>query len=307
MQRQKIITVVGASNVDITGFSNEKLIYQDANIGTMKTSVGGVGRNIAENLLRLGFTINLISVFGDDPLSKYLIKSCKDIELTIENSLFLQNASASTFLATMDENNDLAVGISAMDIYDQIDNEFILSRIPIINRSDYVVLETNMPENILQLIADNVIEAKLVLDTVSGVKALKAKNILSKLYILKTNLIEAQMLSGMEVTESKDYDKLVSFFLDQGVQNVFITLGKEGVVFGNKEIIKTHKPIRTKVTNTIGAGDSFVSGLIYGDSKAYSIEEVARYGMASASINVQHDSAVSPEMNLVNLAKIINK
>ncbi len=307
MQKQTLITVVGASNVDITGFSKRKLIYQDANIGTMKTSLGGVGRNIAENLFRLGFSVNLISVFGDDPLSDYLIKSCKDLGLKINDSLFLKNASASTFLAVMDEHNDLAVGISAMDIYDSISQEFILSKTSSINQSDYVVIETNMPEYTLRLLVENSTNVKFVLDTVSGVKALKAKNILSKLYILKTNLLEAQMLSDIDIKDAKDLEKLVIFFLDKGVENVFITLGKDGVIFGNKEMIKKHPPIRSKVLNTIGAGDSFVSGLIYADAMGYTIEEVALYGMASASLNVQHDSAVSPEMSPENIHKIINK
>ncbi len=55
---QKSICVIGASNVDITGFTKKKLVYKDANIGSMKTSPGGVGRNIAENLHSLGLDVN---------------------------------------------------------------------------------------------------------------------------------------------------------------------------------------------------------------------------------------------------------
>ena len=301
MNKPKIVTVIGATNVDITGFTNQKLIYQDANIGSMKTNPGGVGRNIAENLMRLDFHVNLISIFGDDALSTYIIDSCKKFSLHIEDSLFLKNAATATFLAIMDKNNDLALGLSAMDIYDNLKIDFIASKIAKINQSDYVVLETNMPTNILKYVVNNAPKPKYILDTVSGKKALKSKAILPHLYILKTNLLEANMLSDLCVKEEADYPKLIQYFLDKGVQNIFITLGSQGVIYGNAIEIDKQATIPTKIRNTIGAGDSFVSGIIYGDSLGLDIHQVANIGMQCAHINVQYNAAVSPDMCVGNL------
>ncbi len=302
---QKSICVIGASNVDITGFTKKKLVYKDANIGSMKTSPGGVGRNIAENLHSLGMDVNLISVFGDDPLSDYIIKSCNDIGLKINDSLFVKDANASTFIAVMDEKNDLAVGISAMDIYDDISKEFILSKINTIEKADFIVLETNMPEEIINTIVTELPNKKYILDTVSGKKTLKAISILSNLYILKTNLLEAQMLCNIEVNTDDDLHKIVQYFLDEGVTNVFITLGKDGVIYGNKNIIEKQDAIISQVVNTIGAGDSFLAGVIYGDLLGLDVNKVAKYGMACAAINVRHDSAVSPDMKPKYIKQIL--
>lgn len=304
MSRNKIISVLGASNVDITGFTDHKLIYGDANIGHSKTSSGGVGRNIAENLHRLGFTINLISVFGEDPLSDFLIKSCQDLGLNIQASIFLKDQNAGTFIAIMDCHNDLALGISAMDIYNKLDIKLIQPKINSLAQPEYFVLETNFPASILESVAKENKNSKLVLDTVSGKKSLRAKNILPYLYILKTNLLEAQMLSGSEKT-STNPTKLIKYFLNIGVKKVFITLGKDGVIYGDKTGVYEHKTIPTKIENTIGAGDAFVSGIVYADAQNKDIHQMALYGMASASINVQHNAAVSPNMNIKNLKKIV--
>lgn len=306
MAQNKTISVLGASNVDITGFTEHKLIYGDANIGHSITSAGGVGRNIAENLYRLGFTINLISVFGEDPLSDFLIKSCRDLGLNIHASLFLKNQNAGTFIAIMDCHNDLALGISAMDIYNKLNSKLIQSKINTLSQPDYFVLETNFPATILESVAKENKNSKLVLDTVSGKKSLRAKNILSYLYILKTNLLEAQMLSGIEGT-STNHEELVNYFLNIGVKKVFITLGKDGVIYGDQTGVSQHKTIPTKIENTIGAGDSFVSGIVYADAQQMDIHQMALYGMASASINVQHNGAVSPKMNVKNLNKIVKR
>lgn len=306
MEINKTIRVLGASNVDITGFTEQKLIYGDANIGHTITTPGGVGRNIAENLHRLGFDVNLISVFGDDPLSDYLIKSCKDLGLKIDNSLFLKNASAATFLAIMDSHNDLALGISAMDIYKNINRDLFSDKITNLKETDYTVLETNFPTDILELVIEKMSNTKFVLDTVSGKKALRSIPILPHLYILKTNLLEAQMMSGIIPTDAESKEKLVAYFVNLGVKHVFITTGKDGVIYGNKEIISQKGPIPSNIINTIGAGDSFVSGIIYADALGMDIHKMALYGMASASLNVQFNGAVSTKMNADNLEAIVN-
>jgi len=301
------ICVVGAANVDITGFTKDKLILNDSNIGKMETSPGGVGRNIAENLHKLDFDVNLVSIFGDDPLSEYIKKSCIDKGIKIDNSFFLNNASAATFIAILNEQNDLAVGIAAMDIYERISEDKMKDKLQSIVNHDYVVLETNYPSHILKQIVSYKSSAKFILDTVSGDKALRAKNILSEIFILKTNLPEAQILSGLQAETDDDLKKIVSYFIKKGVKNVFITLGKEGVIYGNEKLIKKQNPIEADVINTVGAGDAFVSGLIYAEAKGFDINKTAIMGMASAGLNVKADSAVSSEMNIDNLLKIFNE
>ena len=62
----KYVTVIGGVNVDIVGFPNSPLVAQDSNPGTIRVSFGGVGRNIAENIVKLGVPTKLLSAIGDD-------------------------------------------------------------------------------------------------------------------------------------------------------------------------------------------------------------------------------------------------
>ena len=297
MSKASKITVFGAANVDITGFPDGKLVYKDANIGSMKTTAGGVGRNIAENLKHLDFEVELISVFGDDPLSNFLIKDCQNKGLKIARSLFLKNMLASTFIAILDHQNDLAVGISAMQLYDDLEDSWFISNLPHQIDAEYIILETNLSSKILQKIVEKYPDKKFVLDTVSGKKALRAKAILKHLHLLKTNLLEAEMMSGIKVKNDKDLEKLVSYFISQGVDKVFITLGKQGVIYGTKDFIEQQKPVKAEVKNTIGAGDSFVAGLVYADILHKSIKDMATYGMRMAALTVSHTEAVNPEVH----------
>ncbi len=290
------VTVIGASNIDLIGFSKDKLIYKDANIGSLETILGGVGRNIAENLNRLDFDVEFLSVFADDEFSKTIKDSCTDLGISIAHSLTLKDSKTSLFIAIMDHNNDLALALTAMDIYDELPDSFILNNLDVIGENDYCVLETNLPTSILKLATEKLPHVKFALEAVSGKKALKAKSILDRLYILKCNILEAELLSGIKAEYESDYEKLVKHFLDLGVKKVFITLGPDGVAFGTKEEIFISKNRIITPVNTTGAGDAFMAGLIYGETKGLDIYDTVDFASACALVTIQHKNAVNPEI-----------
>ncbi len=299
------IIVAGAANVDIIGFPEEKLIMRDANIGSMEIGTGGVGRNIAQNLVLLGFEVYLATLFGDDPLSKYLVKACNEDRINISDSLLIKNQKVSSFIAILDETNDLAVGISAMDIFNEENCLSLVQNILPTREPDYFVMETNLEAPALKKITEKFKGNKFILDTVSGRKALRAKKVLQDLYILKTNQLEAEILSGIKVNEKEDLEKMIRYFLDKGVKKVFITLGKKGVIYGDENQIGFKDSITSKVVNTIGAGDAFVAGLIYADNLELPLDQMALFGMAAAAITVQNKKTVNPEMSIQKIQQIL--
>jgi pseudouridine kinase len=291
------ITVIGAANIDLIGYPNNKLIFKDDNVGKLSTVLGGVGRNIAENLARLNFEVEFLSVLADDVYANKVIDSCRDLNISIKHSLFLKQSSSSIFMAVMDIHNDMALGLSSMSIYDTVSDELITNNIDIIKQNDYCILETNMPQNILELVCSKSPNTKYALDAVSGTKALKAKSILRHLYILKCNLIEAELLSEIKMCSEDDYQKLVNHFLDLGVKKVFITLGKDGLIYGDDTGVFREYSEYIKPINTTGAGDSFMAGLLFGELKNYDIHQMAKIAITCAQLTIQHKHTVHPDMS----------
>ncbi len=305
MSKTTQILVAGAANVDIIGFPDEKLVMHDANTGSMEIVTGGVGRNIAHNLSLLDFEVYLATLFGDDPLSKYLVKACNRDGIHIPDSLLIKNQKVSSFIAVLDETNDLAVGISAMEIFSEENCLKLVNNILASRNPGYFVVETNLTAGALKELVKKFKGKRFVLDTVSGKKAARAKDILGDLYILKTNLLEAEVLSGMKVKNEEDLKKIMRYFLNKGVKKVFITLGKNGVIYGEGDYINKQPSIASKVVNTIGAGDAFVAGLIYADNLGLSLDEMAACGMAAAAITVQTKKTVNPELSAEKLKEIM--
>ncbi len=300
------ITVIGAANIDLFGYPREELIFKDSNTGTLEIIFGGVGRNIAENLSRLGFKVEFLSILGEDDFAKRIIESCKSLDISIEHCKIVNNLTTSVFMAIMDDHNDLAIGLDAMSIYDQVPDSFILDNLDIIKQNDYCVLETNMPKRILELVTNKLPHIHFALDAVSGKKALKAKSILNKLSILKCNLLEAELLSDIKVNSKNDYKDIVLHFIDLGVTKVFITLGKNGIVYGNSKGFYKMEINYLNPINTTGAGDSFMAGLLYGEIQKFDIHKMVKFANACAQMTVQHNNTVHPEISEKQILKIIS-
>jgi len=295
------LVVLGGANVDIVGFTDVPLVLKDSNQGTLKISMGGVGRNIAENLVRLGLNTKLISVIGDDTNGLQLKSHAQQIGLDVLDSLFLKNQATSVHLAIMDQHNDMALGLSAMNIYNQLDLAFIKKKHEILQKAKCIVLDTNMPKAILDQVADNYHSQKLFLDAVAGSKALRAKDVLEYLYVLKVNQLEAEILSGLKINKTSDVYKLANYFHKIGVKNVCITLGSKGAFYSNAEMSGSIKPQKTSVVNANGAGDAFMAGLIFYNLQNKSLKESATFGMACAAVTLEHEDNVHP-----NLQQLLN-
>ncbi|NPA43889.1 MAG: hypothetical protein GXO27_07665, partial [Chlorobi bacterium] len=161
----------------------------------------------------------------------------------------------------------------------------------------------NFPGAVLEYLVNRFPDKKWVLDTVSGDKARRSLPVLSQLYILKTNLLEAEVITGIPAS-TRDYRPMVEYFLREGVEHVFITLGKEGVIYGNKARIYYAPPVPAKVINTIGAGDAFLSGVVFGFIQGFDLETIARLGLITAGLTVQSEHVVSPD---ISPEKILSK
>ena len=76
---EKMITVIGAANVDITASPIGRYVPCDSNPSRVEISYGGVGRNIAHNLCLMGERVRLFTVFGDDSIALSLRDDCRRV------------------------------------------------------------------------------------------------------------------------------------------------------------------------------------------------------------------------------------
>ncbi|MBC2857367.1 winged helix-turn-helix transcriptional regulator [Cetobacterium sp. 2A] len=300
IQKKSYISVIGGTNIDIAGIPHGHLREYDSNPGKVQFSLGGVGRNIADNLSRLEQEVELITVLGDDVYGEEIRRNCRDLGIGINNSLTIQNSVTSSYLFILDEKKDMRVAIAAMDLYDKMDINFIKSKSEIIEKSKLCIVDTNLPKETLEYIV-NTFKIPIFVDCVSTIKAEKVKGFIGKFHTIKPNKIEAEALSGIKIVTDEDLIKVTDWFINQGVKQVFISLGEEGVYFANKDIRQKLPSLKAKVVNTTGAGDAFMAGIAYSFMNDEDILQSCKNGIAAATIAISSEDTINKNMSINNI------
>lgn len=291
------VTVIGACNIDVAGIPFKKLIEKDSNPGNVKFSMGGVSRNISENLRRLDVNVELMTVFADDTNGQSLKKNCMDLGIRISNSLTVQNATTATYVYISDTDKDMQLAISDMEIYKHITPEFIKSKSDSISKSNVIVLDTCLELDTIDYITKN-FDVPIFIDLVSVSRGMKVTDIIGKFHTIKPNKYEAEMLSGIKIDSVADLRRASEYFIKKGVKQVFISLGSKGVYYSNGVKSNLLSPYESNVVNTTGAGDSFMAGIVYGYLNNYDIQESAKLGSAAASICIESMDTINKELSL---------
>lgn len=295
------VSIVGGTNIDIQGVPYNLLIPGDSNMGFVKVSNGGVGRNIGENLVRLGIDTKLISVIGDDPYGKKILNDARLIGLDMEHTLLLKDSATSIYLSILDESHDMALAISYMEIYDKLSIEFIKEKDYIIEHSALCIIDTNIPIPIIEYILKTNADHDFILDTVSTTKAKKVKDLIGYFHTIKPNKIEAEVLTGIKINSEQDLIMAAEHFINKGVKRVFITLGDKGIFYSDGITTGHIKSPKIEIVNTTGAGDAFTAALAYAYINNMGIEETAKLGVAASLIALSHQDTINPNMSISNI------
>lgn len=303
LKDKEYVTVIGGANIDLVGFPTGILNMGDSNPGKVKISLGGVGRNISENLAKMDIDTKLITAIGDDLYGRKILDECKLSGVDMENSLILKNMPSSTYLSVLDEKGDMKVAISHMDIIDEINIDFIRKKSSIIKNSRCVVVDTNIKKEVIEYLLTNFKEVDFFLDTVSTIKGKKVKDFIGAFHTIKPNKIEAEELTGIKINSSKDVGKAIKYFLDSGVKRVFISLGKEGVYYGDRENTGYLPSQEIRMVNATGAGDAFIAGLVYSYLNDFNIHESTRFSMAASIIALSHENTINPNISIKKIMK----
>ena len=295
--------VVGGVNLDIGGTPFAPLVGQDSNPGRVRTSLGGVGRNIAHNMALLGLDVRLITALGDDLNAQKITTSCIELGIDLAPSLQVPGGTTSTYLFLTNEKGDMALAVSDMEIYDHLTPRYLSTKEQLLNNARLVVCDTNIPAETLQWIAENC-RAPVFVDPVSTAKAGKVKPVLGKLHTLKPNRIEAELLSGVSITDDKSLSAAADALLATGLHRVFISLGGEGVYAADHLGGRIKVPCGpARMVNTTGCGDAFMAALAWGWLEGLGLEEAARAGLAASAIAMEGAETINPEMSAAALRR----
>lgn len=279
------ITVVGGANLDLVGLPTGRFVLRDSNPGHVRRSPGGVARNIAENLARLGAEVRLVSAFGEDEETEWLLAQCEAAGIDTSFSVRAHGVPGSRYLAVLDASGDLAAAVNDMRALEALTPDALDPAA--FAGADAVVLDTNVHGSTVARVAELAGTAPLLLDPVSTAKAKNAQPILGRLTVLKANLREAEELSGAAGAEGA-----AARLLETGARYVVVTMGPAGVLCASAEETFRLPAPQAGVVNVTGAGDAFTAGVAWGLASGMAFHDIAEWASQLSAITLECERTV---------------
>ena len=288
--------VCGGANIDIGAHSFAPLRDRDSNPGRVELSLGGVGRNIAHNMRLLGVPTYLLTALGGDSRALQIEQSCRELGIDLSHALRVPDGRTSTYVFVGDSDGDMAIAVSDMEICEKLTPDYFASQLDLLNGAAAVVIDANLPRGSIAYLTEHC-TAPIFIDPVSTVKAEKLRGLLARVHTLKPNRIEAELLSGVQITDGESLRQAAQALLDQGVKRVFLSLGGDGVLAAQRGEVRAVPICKAEMRNATGAGDAMMASLVWSFLSGRTLAESAAAGTAAAALAVESEETINPAMS----------
>jgi pseudouridine kinase len=280
------VVVVGGANVDVKARSAAALVPATSNPGAVVRSPGGVGRNIAENLARLGSRVSLVTAVGADAEGAWLLTETAVAGVSVRDAVRV-GPSTGSYVAVLDADGELVAGVADMAAVDALTEDLVPARV--VAGARLVVVDGNLPVPTVAHVLDAAAAAgvRVVLDPVSVPKAERISALFSQerpVFAITPNEDELAVMGS------------VAELHDRGVEVVWLRRGAAGSLLSTRySELDLPAPPATPVDVT-GAGDAMVAAFCHRLLSGATLADAAAYGHRAAALTVASPHTVRPDL-----------
>jgi pseudouridine kinase len=297
---QSYVLVVGAAGIDSKGRANSPLTLGTSTAGSVRISVGGVARNIAENLSRLGTKTVLISALGKGSSGKRILANAAEVGIDTQHCLILDKYRTSAYLAVLDERGNLVMSVDDMDILSCLTPRFINQKRDLVKNAAMVILDSNLPKETITALIKVAQRYKVPVcaDPTSVSLAAKLKPMLAEIYMITPNVAEAQILCNCPINDENEAMTAARYLVSEGVEIALITLAEEGVVYATANSSGHIPAVATEIVDSTGASDAMTATIVFGLLNDIPIDEAVRLAASAAALTLACTDTVCQDLSL---------
>ncbi len=287
------IIVIGSINTDMV-VKTDKLPQPGETVlgGDFFMSGGGKGANQAVAAARLGGRVCMVGCVGDDVFGSESIFRLQ--QEGIECNGIHRHPSDASGIALISvgpggENQIVvAAGANAAVSKSQID-----AALEAATEDCLVLLQLEIP---LEIVTYAVTQARkkscrVILDPAPALSL--SRELLEDIYLLTPNQSEAHGLTGEHVDDTESAERAALSLLAQGVDNVALTLGSDGVLLARRQSIELIPASGVDALDTTAAGDCFCGAVAVALAQEKPLSEAVNFASRAAAISVTRMGAQS--------------
>ncbi|XP_023257206.1 pseudouridine-metabolizing bifunctional protein C1861.05-like isoform X3 [Seriola lalandi dorsalis] len=332
-QSESDIVVIGGINVDFIAKAKAKTMhYGQTNPGSVCQSFGGVGRNIADSLSRLGHRPLFISAIGADSHSDAVLNYCK--HMNTSGVARLEEQSTATYCVVITESGEMSLGMGDMDIHQQITEQYVSQFEEQISSATLVCLDGNIPVSTIDYVCrvakkhninvwyeptDAQKARKPFLSDAWKSLSYSSPNLVELCTMNKTLGIPTPEVLPSSLEEVLNVAVALSRPLLEHLHCLVVTLGSNGVMVcgehnagsvnlqprkqkRRRQLCAVHYPAlivtAEETVNVSGAGDSLAGALMAGILQQQDTDSCVQMGLLAARLSLASPHPIAPTLTL---------
>lgn len=293
------VLVIGAANMDIAGATPHRLATGDSSPGRIRHAPGGVARNVAENLARLGHPVRLLCAVGADLFGRSVLAQTRSAGVDVDACWVDEGEATSTYLSLHGPDGDMVVALNDMAILDRVTPQRLQPHADLVRRAGVLVLDGNLPEPALVWLFSLGGLPPVFADPVSAFKCRRFLPWLGRLHTLKANRLEAEALCGQPMDSDAAVVAVAHWLHARGVQQVVLSLGERGAYWSTRDGLRGWQAaFPVVVANATGAGDALLAGLVHGYLQGALLADAAGFAAACAALTLEAAGANHPGLTV---------
>lgn len=299
------ILAIGAAGMDIIGRLESSLHGGTSNPARIRRSYGGVARNVAENLARLGQPVRLLTAIGADESGEDLLAYTQSTGVDVSHVLRSEDFPTGFYMAALNERGQLEFAMDDMRVMSELTSEYLKAHEALFRESGLVFLDANLPPRTIRTAFSLARKAKIPVcaDPTSTLLAERLQKYLHRLYLVTPNSAEAAILSE---TAFDDWNREAGMeaarkLVEKGVHIALVTLAEFGVCYATSDTTGHIPAIRTQISDPTGAGDALTAAILFALMNDIPLDDAVRLGVSAASLTLHHAGSVAPTLSLEKL------
>lgn len=287
----KKIVVVGSCNTDMVVKSDRLPVPGETVLGgAFMMNPGGKGANQAVAIARMGGNVTFISKTGNDLFGRQSVEMYGDENIVTDYIFSDQHLPSGVALIMVDRNGENCI-VVASGANGSLSPKDIEKARNVIESADILLMQLEVPMDTVEYAAKLAHEKgiKVVLNPAPA--AFLSNELLKCLYAVIPNKTEAEMLSGIKVSDLETAKQAADIIAAKGVNKVVITLGSKGALIKDGDVYSFIPADKVEAVDTTAAGDTFCGAFCVGISEGLSIEDAVRMATKAAGITVTREGA----------------
>ena len=300
------VLAIGAANMDISGATQAATLPGDSTPGQIRCAAGGVARNVAENLARLGCAVQLLSPLGDDLQGRSVLETTRAAGVDVGHCRVLAGRATSTYLSLQGPDGEMQAAVNDMDILECMTAQWLQPHAALVRQAAVLVLDCNLPEAALHWLFEHAADVPVFADPVSVFKCVRLRPWLHRIHTLKANRHEAQALCGHALGDDTEVQRAAAWFHAQGVQQLVLSFGARGMYWSVHDgLCGWQAAVPVKVVGATGAGDALLAGLVQQYLQRQPLPQAVRFAAGCAALTLSVPQANCPYLAVAAVEQLL--